>query len=44
MDDTGEGDGESDGHEPLADSKSEVWLAVSEGGWMNTKPGMVSLA
>jgi hypothetical protein len=36
LDDTGDGDGERDGHELLAESKSELWLAVSEGGWINT--------
>jgi hypothetical protein len=34
-DGTGEGEGESEGQE-LAESKSEVWLAVNDGGWINT--------
>jgi hypothetical protein len=31
----GEGEGESEGQE-LAESRSDVWLAVREGGWINT--------
>ena len=31
----GEGEGESEGQE--AERRSEAWLAVTEGGWMNTK-------
>lgn len=32
---TGEGEGEREGQE-LMDRRSEVWLAVTEGRWMNT--------
>lgn len=39
---TGEGEGESEGQE-WAESKSEVWLAVRDGGWMKTAKFGVSL-
>lgn len=34
----GEGDGDRDGQEMLAESSSELeaWLAVTEGGWIKT--------
>jgi hypothetical protein len=32
---TGDGEGESEGQE-VAERRSDVWLAVSDGGWMNT--------
>jgi hypothetical protein len=42
-DGAGEGEGESEGQE-LAESKSEVWLAVNDGGWINTDDSHLELA
>ena len=36
LEDTGDGDGDSEGHELLVDSRSDVWLAVRDGGWIKT--------
>ena len=40
--DTGDGEGESEGQE-LMERRSEAWLAVTDGGWINTTDRTVSL-